>query len=456
MTNARIARQTLCWLVFLLALGASGNDARGQDGFLDASWADGGRELVDVTAGADNGSSVLGLPDGKLLVAGTCYVPLRPIVTFCAARLQGDGTYDTSFGPRQLGYVEFDEFPGFSTDQEFSLSTVVRAPDGRYLFVGRRDNSAMLALLGSDGQAIDATWVSDFSSAVATGAAYQADGKIIVAGTARGSTGNLDFLVMRFESSLSLDTAFGNGGFAYIAFDLGGPSGDDTDLAQGLVLQPDGRITVYGEAFRSSDGTESDIVIGQLLPSGELDTSFGNGAGRVDLDLAASETATAAAFDSTGRVVIGGYISQSGNPQQLDRDAIVVRLLQDGSLDQSFAGIGWKMACCDSGSPTNDSINAVLTQSDGAIVFAGTTETTSASAVSIGRIEANGDADLSFGLGGVNSFGFADSSHGDFATSACLCNGGLMVLGTAQDALGEYFFGLAKVSVDLIFRDSFD
>ena len=76
-----------------------------------------------------------------------------------------------------------------------------------------------------------------------------ADEKIVAAGTAAtGNQGfNTDFALARYHSDGSLDTSFGVGGKQTTEF-----SGFQ-DTANGMVIQPDGKIILAG-ASRSVDG----------------------------------------------------------------------------------------------------------------------------------------------------------------------------------------------------------
>jgi uncharacterized delta-60 repeat protein len=73
--------------------------------------------------------------------------------------------------------------------------------------------------------------------AAAEGVAIQADGRIVVAGEAGG------FLVGRYSSDGTVDATFGNAGVVVTSF-----GNDDArwTLAEGMALQPDGRIVAGG------------------------------------------------------------------------------------------------------------------------------------------------------------------------------------------------------------------
>jgi len=79
---------------------------------------------VDVSAGSDFGTSLLLQADGKLLMAGSCTDSKGG--GFCATRLLANGSYDATFGSAGLGYLSFDEFPGFPASN--SLTASARPP----------------------------------------------------------------------------------------------------------------------------------------------------------------------------------------------------------------------------------------------------------------------------------------------------------------------------------------
>ncbi|HNP34271.1 MAG TPA: Calx-beta domain-containing protein [Woeseiaceae bacterium] len=99
-----------------------------------------------------------------------------------------------------------------------------------------------------------------------------------------------------------------------------------------LVRQPDGRVVVVGRKFDDAL-TKSQLLVARLQSDGSLDPAFGS-AGVFALPAAAnnaSDTATSVVLDPDGRIVVAGL--RGGT-------AIVVRLLPNGSLDDSFATSG--------------------------------------------------------------------------------------------------------------------
>jgi uncharacterized delta-60 repeat protein len=84
-------------------------------------------------------------------------------------------------------------------------------------------------------------------SALANGVALQGDGKIVVVGT-RVLSPNPNFIVARYNADGSVDRGFGSDGNLSIDF-----FGFD-DIGENVLIQPDGKIVVSGQARHNVDG----------------------------------------------------------------------------------------------------------------------------------------------------------------------------------------------------------
>jgi uncharacterized delta-60 repeat protein len=83
----------------------------------------------------------------------------------------------------------------------------------------------------------------------------QADGRIVVAGGT--SNINTNFAVVRYNSNGTLDASFGNG-FGVLTIDFFG----FTDVAESVLVQPDGKIVIGGVARNNVDG----YALARVLP----------------------------------------------------------------------------------------------------------------------------------------------------------------------------------------------
>ena len=92
---------------------------------------------------------------------------------------------------------------------------------------------------------------------------------IVATGLAcRTSTCTYDFAVARYNADGSLDNSFSYDGKATTNL-------IDKEHANGIVLQPNGKIIVAGSANMPGRGLFNFAVI-RYLPNGTLDTQFGN------------------------------------------------------------------------------------------------------------------------------------------------------------------------------------
>ncbi|HET8942501.1 MAG TPA: hypothetical protein VFN13_11010 [Rudaea sp.] len=458
--------------------------AHAQDGSFDPGFGNGGALLVDVSSGTDDKGQVMHLESGgKILMAGTCMKSetigghTDPFPKFCATRLRADGSYDTSFGPGGVGYIRFDRFesiPGGNFPHNSQLADMVRLNDGRILFMGRQtDPGIFMAVLTSDGSALDpgvgngAGFItSQFGAdaqSVGTWLLVQPDGKILVSGVTIGPNGNDDMAIKRFLPDLSVDTSFGNDGYQTVAFDLGGPSGDNSDAAVRIALQNDGRILLSGNALVSTSPPRIDLAFARLLANGQLDPDFGpNHDGRAHFPLRGYNTGAVMQVDRHGRINYAGTTIDVTTSAYF---CVVDRLLGDGSQDPSFnpgdgSGHPQEFAAPYDGSAHNCAIADMDVQADGTIFAAGEAyhgAPGGASYFVVAKLKPGGGLDSSFGLNGLSygQFGYLDAN--DFATSIAIGNGGLMVGGYGTDLTGANTgFGIARLTLDDIFKNGFD
>ena len=162
----------------------------------------------------------------------------------------------------------------------------------------------------------------------------QSTGRIVIAG--RG--GDHSIALARYTSYGSPDTSFGDNGVKLIQ-----PFGNDC-MARALAIDADDRIIAAGHAY---DGVRYRFCIARFLANGDLDSDFGSG-GVVTLIIGNRHAkARGVALQPDGKIVVAGYCDRdeiSIGPPTMDgedvshySDAVVVRLLASGAIDDSFA-----------------------------------------------------------------------------------------------------------------------
>jgi uncharacterized delta-60 repeat protein len=284
---------------------------------LDTSFNGTGYRVDDIQTRDDEAFAIAVQFDQKIVVGG--YSRFNPSKVYIAiARYNRDGTRDATFGSGGFSLLDFS---GSSDDEVRGLAI---QPDGKILGAGfaMPSGSRQVALVrllknGSRDPSFDGDGgalppISGSAFSFATGVLVQPDGKIVVSGEARFATS--DFLAVRLTPNGSLDNSFNSIG--WVATDIGASS---TDSASSLVLQMDGKIALAG----TSNGN---AAVARYTPGGALDTTFG-ATGRALHDFGATDSGDALALDSAGNLLLAGGTSLPPS------NFAIARFRPDGSVD---------------------------------------------------------------------------------------------------------------------------
>lgn len=188
-----------------------------------------------------------------------------------------------------------------------------------------------------------------------------------------------------------LDTTFGIGGRGFAAV-----AGADTVRGETIALAPGGKYVVAGRCGVFATNTTHFCVI-RSLGNGFFDTSFfGTGNKRIFAANGDTEIPRAVAVQVDGKVVIAGQCGPEGTPTHM----CVVRLLEDGSADDSF-GTSGKVKFNFGGSGVQVARDMAILP-DGRIMLAGQCSGSAIGAAGgcVVRLNANGSVDTSFGTSG--------------------------------------------------------
>jgi len=181
----------------------------------------------------------------------------------------------------------------------------------------------------------------------------------------------------------------------------------------GVAIQTDGKIVAVG----TSNG---DFLVARYNPDGSLDNSF-SGDGRATVEFGGTDTATAVAIDSLGRIVVVGNTTAGTN-------VAVARFTPTGDLDATFDGDG-KLTIDYAGT---DTANAVaIDPTTGKIVVAGG----NGADFALARINpADGSLDATFDTDGKR---FVDLGAVDLANAVAIdSTGRIVVAGTSGSNFG--------------------
>ncbi|WP_051836974.1 DUF11 domain-containing protein [Streptomyces sp. NRRL F-2580] len=223
----------------------------------------------------------------------------------------------------------------------------------------------------------------------------QADGKIVTVGLNTPPQGGAaDFAVARYTTDGSLDPSFSGDGL--VLSDL---RGDGDDVANGVAVQPDGKIVVVGRSAAPDSGGLFTVV--RYRSDGSLDTGFdGDGVALTDFGTGGPQEAFAVTVQADGGILAVGM---SG------AEVALARYHADGSPDTSFDGDGKATTAFAGGAATAFD---VTTQADGRIVIAGRAGynyPANASDFALARYHADGSLDTSFDGDGRVTTAFAEA-----------------------------------------------
>lgn len=355
-------RAALPFITGLALVLATAPAARTAPGDLDPTFGGDGVVRTDLTPTEDHGFAVTIQPDGRIVVAGAKGIG-GPNPRFAIVRYETEGSLDTTFGGGD-GKVSID----FTPSGDFPYAVRIQA-DGKIVVAGAAgydggNSRFALARLTSDGS-LDATFGGDGTVMTnvtpsydrANGMALQPNGKIVVVGSLSAGSSNGKIGVLRYRSDGSLDPTFGGDG---IVRTDPTPTYDD---GYAVGVEADGQIVVAGGAGYA--GPNERVVALAYEHDGSLDPTFG-GDGMVFTDLTPKmDIPLALAIQDDGRIVVAGGAAQDGPDPKFG----LVRYLRDGSLDPSFNGDGTVITNV---TPHADGAYGVAIDPDGRIVAAGT------------------------------------------------------------------------------------
>lgn len=388
-------------------------------GTLDPSFGTGGKTIATITAGDDYPSTMMLQQDGKAVVVGTIPGATGDLATssnFAVTRFNTDGTLDTTFGTNGTTKISFGAFSnayGLAIQGDGRIIAVGEAAvstTSRFDFAIARLNVNGTLDTSWGGSGILTTIVGAGNSRAAS-VVLQANGEVVVGGTEYNGTRN-DFALARYLANGSLDTSFGNrgtlntgvgsaGNFGIIVrmqadqrivlagnYANTGSSGSiavlrylsngslDTSwngngiataslgsatTVSGVVVQSDGRVVVAATAFLNGF---NDFAALRYNTNGALDTTFGGGRGFVTTAFQGSgATAYGLAVDPAYRIVVAGEVNSGGFEQYG-----LVRYTISGTLDASFGTTGRVTGSVGTG---NSLATGVRIQDDGNIVASG-------------------------------------------------------------------------------------
>ncbi|WP_276483664.1 T9SS type A sorting domain-containing protein [Paraflavitalea pollutisoli] len=411
-----------------------------QDGRFDTSFANGGKLISNFGFPPFYVEALCIQRDGKVVVGGGAMVTgTQREHQFFLTRFKADGQPDSSFGIHGIVYTPLQR-----TESMDRVTKIIQLPDGRllvggtsseyssdnlaicrYMIDGRPDSSFNgTGIHFTSGGLGDFEWQPDGKLLVTTEhsgrvfrllpdgtldrsfnhyqkTAYElmprlvhrlADDKVVVAGYNRTWPFVSDGpYVMRLKSNGVLDSTFGKDGYL---------ANEGFSVHHNVLFSVDQQERLYECIWYSPSNRDTfQVRISRLLPSGQLDLSFGNN-GTVKLEVPDirffTEDLVSFQLQPDGKIIFGGTLINTQGVRQLG----VLRLLPNGDFDPGFGQSG--QAFIETGTHAFEGLVASQGQ-DGSVVVAGYDFANGRYGVAAGRLLPDGSADRSFGTGGVTS-----------------------------------------------------
>lgn len=320
-----------------------------ENGRIDCSFGCDGAAVVSIRNSHNSRGLALTLDSyDRILVCG--YTETCDDSNFAIIRLTNCGHLDHSFG--NCGKVETDiryDISGYdiSGNDDYATGIVVDSQDriivsgitlnnnnnteasnGADFVVVRYTNCGHLdTTFGPQQSGMVVTDISNnswdmgaFCHIAKTTIGIDSLDRIILGGNTFSSCDTeMDFAVVRYDSSGNIDRTFGNNGVQITDIWCG-----NWDVANAMVIDEQDRIVLVGYTARCHD----EFAIVRYDISGNLDTSFGHcGTGIVVTDVTGDDArATSVSIDAHNKLVVGGY------GYKCDKDRFVVARYNDNGL----------------------------------------------------------------------------------------------------------------------------
>lgn len=364
----------------------------------------------------------------RIAVLTTALIPFAAAAAFAPV----DGLPDPSFGIGGRAYVD-----ALSVSPEGAiLERLAQAPSGVLYLGGDAAGRMVIARLSADGVR-DMNFgtfgfardrpVNDAASL------YDLEDLVVLpdgkplAVGSASSNSNVDIAICRYNVAGNLDASFGGDGCQRIALNL---VTDGEEVATSVTPLPDGKFILSGRLETPSfNGGQRQAFLMRLNADGTLDTSFANVGYRVLHVQSFSTTASSVLRAADGTYYLYGIFRSGGPGGQFDR--FIARYSSSGALLASFGNGGIATSSFDdlAPAPAFDLPGDVLIDSQGRIYDCGSSRSDGPLlvTVSVSRFLPNGQPDPSFGTGGRIYRTFNDLNAVSFAEGCTLQRDRLVV-----------------------------
>lgn len=398
------------------------------NGFQDTTF------LAPPNSGANDFIAALALqPDGKIIIGGN-FTSFNGVNRYHVARLNADGSVDTTFNPG-LGANGKVWAVGLQSDGKIFIGGEFTSYNGT--------NCNYLARLNADGS-LDTEFASSnllngpvYALAVppfapidinrdASGA-YLEDVYPVNLGLSTSGTLTVDYDFLSVPDDMKVfygstndvliyDTGVING-TGHLVIPFGPTNGFTTNLITIVMNQGNGdpgtvwyytaqvatpgSTQVYAGGAFTAVGGKNYGSVARFNGDGSVDASFSPGIGTYNVNTGNTDPISALALQSDGKLLAGGAFS---HVQMLSVNGLC-RFNIDGTLDTAFSTIGTNNGTFNPVTGVADSVNVITLQPDGRILIGGDFTTINQTRrVGIARLNGDGSLDTSFMDTAYNQF----------------------------------------------------
>lgn len=286
------------------------------NGTLDTTFGNQGIS-TSVQGASSIANAIAQQSNGQLVIVGTSSIATG-VARYFTARLNGNGTLDTTFGSN--GSI----IAGYGT---LSIATnVLIQPSNQYIIVTGYGAANYLAVRYTTTGSIDTTFGnSGIFSGVFGGnvtqcfdSVLQSDGKIVLGGFSANNFG-----LMRITSAGVIDTSYGTSGNGQITVPFTVPA-----AIYSLALQTNGYVVAVGAAGNQ-------LALARITSNGVLDGTYGT-SGTVTTTIGSMARGLGAALQSNGEVVVAGYSAPN---------LFVTLYTTSGTVDSGFGVVTSPLTC---------------------------------------------------------------------------------------------------------------
>lgn len=410
---------------------------------MDNTFATGGKLISDVSR---LGDAVVVQPDNKILVAATPFGNGYSIIK----RLNVNGTTDATYGIAGNAKIEVAEKATRIKDMVLhnnilyicGTTTTDIGGTSTYVFVAAVDmNGNLIPTFGTGGLV---KFNSNPKLYLTSSIVVDNNNKIYIC----GSKGLTELFVLRLNSNGTLDNSFDTDGIQTISTGNNDHWFDITSMA----LDKDNKVVVAGKKYRANNGNQLanfwNILVVRFLNNGSIDNTFANnGIGLYN--------SNPNYFDETKKILVNKdnkYIICGDTYDNVDYDYTILKLQNNGSIDNTFGNNGWMLYDLEMNNEMENPLNAALLD-DGSIIITGNQGSGDTVYFALFKVNPNGTRDQNFAPNGLYKNIFGQNNNSSSSGMAVTTDGKIVLAGytrtCANGVCGTLYLGVARYNAFL-------